>query len=213
MKNDIKGISDKENLKDVNKTIDYYNKNVDNYCKQTISVDFATTQNEFLNMLPKKSLILDFGCGSGRDSLAFLKQGYNVEAIDGSEKMCKIASQITGINVRKMLFQELNEYEKYDGIWACSSILHLTREELRLVMNKMRDALKPDGIVYTSFKYGLFEGERNGRYFLDFKEDSFENFIIDIKELEIQKIWISSDVRVGRGEEKWLNVILQKKIG
>ena len=213
MKNDIKGISDKENLKDVNKTIDYYNKNVDNYCKQTISVDFATTQNEFLNMLPKKSLILDFGCGSGRDSLAFLKQGYNVEAIDGSEKMCKIASQITGINVRKMLFQELNEYEKYDGIWACSSILHLTREELRLVMNKMRDALKPDGIVYTSFKYGSFEGERNGRYFLDFKEDSFENFIIDIKELEIQKIWISSDVRVGRGEEKWLNVILQKKIG
>lgn len=213
MKNDIKGISDKENLKDVNKTIDYYNKNVDNYCKQTISVDFATTQNEFLNMLPKKSLILDFGCGSGRDSLAFLKQGYNVEAIDGSEKMCKIASQITRINVRKMLFQELNEHEKYDGIWACSSILHLTRKELRLVMNKMRDALKQDGIVYTSFKYGSFEGERNGRYFLDFKEDSFENFIIDIKELEIQKIWISSDVRVGRGEEKWLNVILQKKIG
>ena len=80
-------------------------------------------------------------------------------------------------------------------------------------MNKMRDALKPDGIVYTSFKYGSFEGERNGRYFLDFKEDSFENFIIDIKELEIQKIWISSDVRGGRGEEKWLNVILQKKIG
>lgn len=213
MKNDIKGISDKENLKDVNKTIDYYNKNVDNYCKQTISVDFATTQNEFLNMLPKKSLILDFGCGSGRDSLAFLKQGYNVEAIDGSEEMCKIASQITGISVRKMLFQELNENEKYDGIWACSSILHLTIEELRLVMNKMSDSLKPGGIIYTSFKYGSFEGERNGRYFLDFKEDSFENFIIDINELEIQKIWISNDVRVGRGEEKWLNVILQKKIG
>lgn len=104
MKNDIKGISDKENLKDVNKTIDYYNKNVDNYCKQTISVDFATTQNEFLNMLPKKSLILDFGCGSGRDSLAFLKQGYNVEAIDGSEKMCKIASQITGVRFFLMRF-------------------------------------------------------------------------------------------------------------
>lgn len=104
MKNDIKGISDKENLKDVNKTIDYYNKNVDNYCKQTVSVDFATTQNEFLNMLPKKSLILDFGCGSGRDSLAFLKRGYNVEAIDGSEKMCKSASQIIGVRFFLMRF-------------------------------------------------------------------------------------------------------------
>lgn len=197
----------------MNKTLDYYNKNVANYYKQTASVDFADTQNQFLHLLPKKALILDFGCGSGRDSLAFLKQGYNVEAIDGSEEMCKIASQITGISVRKMLFQELNENEKYDGIWACSSILHLTIEELRLVMNKMSDSLKPGGIIYTSFKYGSFEGERNGRYFLDFKEDSFENFIIDINELEIQKIWISNDVRVGRGEEKWLNVILQKKIG
>ncbi|WP_270460907.1 class I SAM-dependent methyltransferase [Faecalitalea cylindroides] len=213
MQNGGNGISDKENLTDVNKTLDYYNKNVANYYKQTASVDFADTQNQFLHLLPKKALILDFGCGSGRDSLAFLKQGYNVEAIDGSEEMCKIASQITGISVRKMLFQELNENEKYDGIWACSSILHLTIEELRLVMNKMSDSLKPGGIIYTSFKYGSFEGERNGRYFLDFKEDSFENFIIDINELEIQKIWISNDVRVGRGEEKWLNVILQKKIG
>ena len=67
--------------------------------------------------------------------------------------------------------------------------------------------------VTISVIYGSFEGERNGRYFLDFKEDSFENSIIDINELEIQKIWISNDVRVGRGEEKWLNVILQKKIG
>lgn len=213
MQNSSNGISDKENLTDVNKTLDYYNKNVANYCKQTASVDFTDTQNQFLHLLPKKALILDFGCGSGRDSLAFLKQGYNVEAIDGSEEMCKIASQITGISVRKMLFQELNENEKYDGIWACSSILHLTIEELRLVMNKMSDSLKAGGIIYTSFKYGSFEGERNGRYFLDFKEDSFENFIIDINELEIQKIWISNDVRVGRGEEKWLNVILQKKIG
>lgn len=213
MQNGGNGISDKENLTDVNKTLDYYNKNVANYYKQTASVDFADTQNQFLHLLPKKALILDFGCGSGRDSLAFLKQGYNVEAIDGSEEMCKIASQITGISVREMLFQELNENEKYDGIWACSSILHLTIEELRLVMNKMSDSLKPGGIIYTSFKYGSFEGERNGRYFLDFKEDSFENFIIDINELEIQKIWISNDVRVGRGEEKWLNVILQKKIG
>lgn len=213
MQNGGNGISDKENLTDVNKTLDYYNKNVANYYKQTASVDFADTQNQFLHLLPKKALILDFGCGSGRDSLAFLKQGYNVEAIDGSEEMCKIASQITGISVRKMLFQELNENEKYDGIWACSSILHLTIEELRLVMNKMSDSLKPGGIIYTSFKYGSFEGERNGRYFLDFKEDSFENFIIDINELKIQKIWISNDVRVGRGEEKWLNVILQKKIG
>lgn len=67
------------------------------------------------------------------------------------KKMCKITSQTIGINVRKMLFQELNEHEKYDGIWSCSSSLHLTRKELRLVMNKMSNALKADGIIYIFF--------------------------------------------------------------
>lgn len=98
----------------------------------------------------------------------------------------------------------------YDGIWACSSILHLPKYELKEVINKMAAALKPDGVIYTSFKYGSFEGERNGRYFTDFMEESFRNFIKDIENIKIEEQWITRDARVNRSQEKWLNLILRK---
>lgn len=109
-----------------------------------------------------------------------------------------------------MLFQELNAYEKYDGIWACSSILHLPKGELKIVLKKMTVALKASGIVYTSFKYSEFEGERNGRYFTDYTIDTFTNFLQEIDHFKIEDYWVTGDVRPERSEEKWLNLILQK---
>ena len=110
-----------------------------------------------------------------------------------------------------MFFQELEEVETYDGIWACSSILHLPIDELYEVMEKMVDALKENGIIYTSFKYGTFTGERNGRFFTDMTEETFADFLNGIDGLEIEEQWTTSDVRPGRGEEKWINLILRKR--
>ena len=125
-----------------NKTLDYYNKNASSFAEKTIAVDFHDTQKHFQELLPEQGYILDFGCGSGRDIKYFLSQNFRVDAIDGSEELCRIASDYTGIKVKEMLFQELDEIEKYDGIWACSSILHLTQNELKTVFGKMVKALK-----------------------------------------------------------------------
>lgn len=192
-------------------TIEYYNQNAARFLEDTAGVEFTEIQNAFLNLLPEGARILDFGCGSGRDALEFLKRGYQVEATDGSEEMCRAAADLTGLAVRQMLFQELDEQEKYDGIWACSSILHLSKPELEDVLERMTAALKINGVIYTSFKYGTFEGERNGRYFTDFTEERFAEFIKGITGLRIEKMWITDDVRPGRGEEKWLNMILRKQ--
>lgn len=78
-------------------------------------------------------------------------------------------------------------------------------------MRKMTMALKPNGIIYTSFKYGTFEGERNGRYFTDMTEAAFACFLQDIEGLTTEEQWLTPDVRPGREEEKWLNLILRKK--
>lgn len=195
---------------DVN-TLSYYNINAEKFVATTQTVDFEDTQKKFLENIKMGSHILDFGCGSGRDTRYFLNHGYTVDAIDGSEDMCKLATKYTGIKVKQMLFQELDEQEKYDGIWACSSILHLPIEELESVLNKMSSALKPEGIIYTSFKYGTFEGERNGRYFTDMTEETFAALLKKIPTLSLVEQWITSDVRPGRGDEKWLNLILRKK--
>ena len=106
--------------------------------------------------------ILDLGCGSGRDTKYFLEHGYRVDAIDGSAELCALASEYTGIPVKCQLFQELDASEVYDGIWACSSLLHLSYGELDEVLYRIEKALKPQGILYMSFKHGVFEGERNG---------------------------------------------------
>lgn len=200
-----------ENLQFIGlKTLNYYNDNAASFAASTISVNFQQTQDKFLSRLNAGAYILDFGCGSGRDTKYFLDQGYKVDAIDGSEKLCQLASEYAGIQVKQMLFQDLDAQNQYDGIWACSSILHLPKKELKTVLKKMSDALKENGIVYTSFKYGEFEGERNGRYFTDFTIDTFTDFMQEIDNFKIEDDWITGDVRPGRGEEQWLNLILQK---
>ena len=198
-------------MTDIDKTLKYYNKNVQSFASGTVSVKFTEVQDKFLEKLNPDAYILDFGCGAGRDTKYFLSRGYQIDAIDGSEQLCRIASKYTGIKVRQMLFQELDEKEKYDGIWACASILHLPKKQLREVLENMYAALKSEGRIYTSFKYGEFEGERNGRYFTDFTTDTFKDFIHDMHGLKIEEHWITGDVRPGRGEEKWLNLLLQKK--
>ena len=109
-----------------NRTINYYENNAMLFAHDTENVVFTDVQVRFLNKLQQGANILDFGCGSGRDTRFFLEKGYSVDAIDGSAELCRLASKNTGINVRHMFFSELNEIEKYDGIWACASILHMS---------------------------------------------------------------------------------------
>lgn len=195
----------------LNKTINYYDINAKDFVEGTLNVDFKATQDKFINKLPDKGYILDFGCGSGRDTKYFLAKDFNVDAIDGSIELCKIASEYTNIKVRHMYFNELSIVNKYDGIWACSSILHLSLDDLVDVFKRMSKALKDEGIIYTSFKYGDFSGERNGRYFTDMTEDSFAKLIANVDNLKVEEQWITADVRPQRGNEKWLNLILRKK--
>lgn len=213
-------------------TIDYYNNNAEKFTAETKTVDFSANQDKFLSLLPQGALILDFGCGSGRDTLYFLEHEFKVEASDGSEAMCKAASELTGIPVKHMLFHQLDARERYDGIWACASILHLPADELEDVLKKMTAALKPGGVIYTSFKYGDFEGMRNGRYFKNFDENTFTAFMqkafatannetcsTDVPSgeapaaaaLKIEELWLSGDVRPGRSGEQWLNVFLRRR--
>ena len=192
------------------KTITYYNQNAQSYTSATQALDFRSIQDHFLSRMPQSARILDFGCGSGRDTRYFLNRGFQVDAVDGSSEMCRIAGEYTRIPVRQMLFQELDTVDSYDGIWACASILHLSRSELTDVFYRMAAALRKNGMIYASFKYGSFEGERNWRYFTDFTEMDFAEFAGRFSELVIQEMWITGDIRPGRGEERWLNTILQK---
>lgn len=194
----------------MSKTIEFYNNNAADFVSGTINADVTYMQDKFLALLPKGARILDFGCGSDRDTKYFIEKGFRAEGVDGSEELCRIASENTGTTVRHMMFSELDEIDTYDGIWACASILHLPKTELKDVLMKMIRAVKDGGYLYVSFRYGDFEGYINDRYFSYFTEESFIDFISDIQEIKIVDKWVSEDVRPDRRELKWLNMILRK---
>ena len=188
--------------------MNYYNEKANEFIEDTFNSDMSVQYAFFEQHLPgKATTILDLGFGSGRDSLYFSKK-YEVYAIDRSEVFCQKANELGLKNVFCMTAQEMKFINKFDGIWACASLLHVKKEELNLCFNNCAKASKDDGVLYCSFKYGDFEGDRNGRYFTDLTEATIKEYLKDTN-LKIIESLITNDVRPNRSE-KWLNVILKR---
>lgn len=198
-------------MNSTDKTLQYYNDHALCFIQETVDVEFSTVQNEFVSKIGEGGRILDLGCGSGRDSKVFITRGFNVVSVDGSEKMARIASEYIGQEVLCSTFQDYEPVGKFDGIWACASLLHLSKEDIVLVMRKLAGSLNKGGSFYVSFKYGNFSGERNGRFFTDLTENSLNELLSDIPDLKIQRQYITEDARPERAEEKWLNGFLIKR--
>ena len=191
-------------------TLAYYDDNAATFFASTVQADMTAHYTAFLQHLKPNANILDLGCGSGRDSKFFIDNGYAIEAIDGSLELCKIASEHIGKPVRHLEFEELDYTEAFDAVWACSSLLHIPKEKLHKIFLKINHSLKKHGILYSSFKYGHFSGERNGRFFTDLTEQDFNQIIDSTKCFSIVEMTISYDVRPDRSGEKWLNTIIRK---
>ena len=85
--------------------MNYYDINCQDFFDNTVNTDMGQHYDEFLKIIPKNGKILDAGCGSGRDTFNFKSLGYTVTAIDGSKKMCELASEFSGVNVKHIQFQ------------------------------------------------------------------------------------------------------------
>lgn len=191
-------------------TLGYYNANADRFSGDTLDVEFSALQDAFAKHIPAGGRILDLGCGSGRDTKAFSERGYQVVAVDGSEELCEIARRVTGADVACSTFADYEPEGEFDGVWACSSLLHVPSAELAPLISKFASHLKPGGVFYLSFKYGTFEGWRNGRWFIDLDEKAFEKLVENVPQLDVVEFAITSDVRPGRSGEKWLNAFCRK---
>ena len=193
-------------------TLDYYNKNSEEYFNSTLNVDMTNTYKAFLKLLPKGGKILDLGCGSGRDSMNFMKLGYEVTSVDGAKKLAKRASVLLGKEVIVSTFEELELKEKFHGIWACASLLHIKREDLKIVLNNLYNNLEDNGVFYMSFKYGEKEYvDDKNRYFNCFTDESIIGFINENTKFNILDLYITED-KLGRvNEVKWVNLICNKK--
>ena len=194
----------------INRTLDFYNNNSKTYIESTLSVDMSHLYNDFLKHIPKGGHILDLGCGSGRDSLEFIKRGYKITAVDGSKELANAASKIIGQQVICSKFEDLKLTETFDGIWASASLLHVNKNDIVDVIKNVSSNLKPNGVFYMSFKYGENEYiDEKGRYFNCYTEETFKEMLSQVPNLKIKTIYKSGDTLGGRNNLVWLNIILE----
>lgn len=187
----------------------YYNASATRFIEDSMEMDMSEFYEAFLERLPKRAVILDAGCGMGTDSLYFKDLGHYVIPMETSEEICRLAGENIGQSVLLCDFQDMRSKIKVDGIWACASLTHMYREELRKIITRFNWCLKDRGIVYTSFGYGEFAGEREGQYCINLTEEKAKKLFTE-SGFEIERMWITEDKRINHIGQKYINIIAIK---
>jgi SAM-dependent methyltransferase len=185
----------------------WYTAHVEAFLDATAHVDMRALHDPFLALLPSGATILDVGCGSGRDSLAFARRGFRVVPMEPCEALASRAEALLRQPVARRRAQELEEVAAFDGIWACASLLHVPARETPATLARLARALRPGGILYASYKLG--QGEREGeRFFHDQEEDSLRG-LLEGASLTILKLWQTDDARKNQGQ-RWVNALASR---
>lgn len=138
-------------------TLQFYRSNAEAYARREITSRKARL-TAFLSRLAPGASILELGCGAGGDTVEMLAHGFAVRATDGSPEMAEVASRRLDRPVETLLFEQLDETEAYDAVWANACLLHVPRPELAGVLARIWRALKPAGLFYASYKAGEADG-------------------------------------------------------
>lgn len=191
-------------------SIDYYDRYAVPYYEETVELSMEEQLRRFVELLPENADVLDLGCGSGRDTAFLEEEGCVVTAMDGSERMCELASIHTGKEILNLKAEDMEFDDVFHGIWACAILGHFTPTEVKSVMEKILNALKDDGILYFSIRQGDRNGKYNGRYFYDYDKEELNHLLDSFSNINVLDIWKTNDNRSDTGN-RWYNVLLRKE--
>jgi 2-polyprenyl-3-methyl-5-hydroxy-6-metoxy-1,4-benzoquinol methylase len=198
-------------------SIKYYNDHANQFIQDTFEADMSATYALFTQYLKPEAIILDIGCGSGRDGKYFLSQGFEVYAHDGSEAMVEHARQFLGDKVALAEFSNFSPLEAFgkelifDGLWACASLIHVQEENMINVVNNYVSFLKTEGVFFLSFKLRTENHEKDGRSFTNFTREKLIAFVEQCDDLTVIELQETADVRPGRENEGWISVVVRNK--
>lgn len=161
-------------------TLEHYERKAEDFWAGTKDHDVSQNYSALLEALPsrKNLVILDLGCGPGRDLLFFKNQGHHAVGLDGSPRFCEMARAYSGCEVLEQNFLALDlAPESFDGIFANASLFHVPAQELPRVLRELWAALKPNGVLFSSNPRGNEESWDGSRYghFLEF--ESYRDYL------------------------------------
>ncbi len=158
-------------------TIGFYDMDPAGYFDFTYGADMSEERGRFTRHLAVGSRILDLGCGTCRDTEAFMREGFAVVPADASSGMRAEVKRRLGLDVMPLRFGEMRFDAEFDGVWASACLLHVPSEDLPDVLERIRRALVPGGVFYCSFKDSGEEGYRSGRWYRDLDADGLRGVL------------------------------------
>ena len=191
-------------------SIGFYDENAEGFFRRTVETDMSAPHRLFAGLMTPGGRVLDAGCGSGRDALAFHRMGFEVTATEAAPKLAALARAHTGLPIDVMTFDQMAWRDRFDGIWTCASLLHVARAELPATMRRLRDTLVPGGVWFMSFKYGTGEREANGRRFTDLDETGALDLLGEVRGLQLISMEVVGDGRADHAAERWLSLFCRR---
>ena len=190
----------------MNDTLDWYAAHAATFATAADTVDLTALHTAFVARLPAGARVLDVGCGSGRDSRAFVAMGCRVTALEPCEALARIAESSLGFPVRRARVEELDERGVYDGVWACASLLHVPVASTPEVLSRLARALAPGGVLYVSYKRGSGERVEGGRFFHDETMASL-GLRLGAAGFATVTCWETPDARPEQSHTVWVNAL------
>jgi SAM-dependent methyltransferase len=193
-------------------SIQFYEQNAEDFFRRSVDADMARGHAEFTALLKPGARVLDAGCGSGRDALAFSRAGFQVTAMEASAGLAALARAHTGLPIQVMTFDEVDWRDAFDGVWACASLLHVPRAQLAPTVRRLRDALTPGGVFWMSFKYGTEERQAGDRRFTDLDEAGAQALVAEAGGLALISLHVTEDVRADHSGDRWLSILCRRNM-
>ena len=192
------------------KTLDVYDKCISEY-EKLISKELKDAKLDiFMKMIERDGKLLDLGCGTGTASLELLKNGFAPFPIDASLEMIKVAEALLEIKPRRISFDEIDEHDFYDAIWANFSLLHIKKNKFSDILKQLFFALKEGGILFFSLKQGVGESrDKLGRFYSYYEKSEVEKLL---EKASFRTKTFSEGASIGLAGEKenWMGFFCEK---
>ena len=149
-------------------TLQHYEQNAEDFWQGTRGHDVSQNIAALLQHIESQPphVILDFGCGPGRDLKVFADLGHSVTGVEGSARFTAMARAHSGCTVWQQDFLKLDlPHQHFDGIFANAVLFHVPVQELQRVLGDLHATLKPGGVLFSSNPRGKNDaGWSGGRY-------------------------------------------------
>jgi SAM-dependent methyltransferase len=157
--------------------------------------------------------ILDFGCGPGRDLIAFRARGHEPAGLDGSAEFAAMARANSGCEVWQQDFLALElPAERFHGVFANASLFHVPRSELPRVLSALHATLVSQGVLFASNpRGGNVEGWNGERYGAYHELEAWRGFMVAAGFVELEHYYRPAGLP--REQQPWLASVWGKVAG